>query len=127
MRMRKTKYPGVWRLPSGGYHVRTSAIDPRSGRLLTRKRNLPKASMADAIQEVARLREIAKAGGTVRDPKKPTVSSGAKPSVTRRRRRYDGPLQASAFARDKVVDLGSALVTADLDDRGPVLPRDGDS
>ena len=72
--MQKTKYPGVWRLPSGGYHLRTSAIDLRTGRLLTRKRNLPTATLAEAIQEVARLRQIAKAGGTVRDPKQPTLS-----------------------------------------------------
>jgi|SRR5579871_94732 len=72
--MQKTKYPGVWRLPSGGYHVRTSAVDPRTGRLLTRKRTLPEASLDDAIQEVARLRQIAKSGGTVRDPKRPTLT-----------------------------------------------------
>ena len=72
--MQKTKYPGLWRLPSGGYHVRTSAIDPRTGRLLTRKRNLPTATLKDAIQEVARLRQIAKSGGTVRDPKRPTLT-----------------------------------------------------
>ncbi len=76
--MQKTKYPGVWRLPSGGYRVRTSAIDPRSGRLLTRKRTLPEATLAQAIQEVARLRQIAKCGGTVRDPKKPTLSAFAR-------------------------------------------------
>jgi integrase len=76
--MQKTKYPGVWRLPSGGYHVRTSAIDPRTGRLLPRKRNLPTATLAEAIQEVARLRQIAKAGGTVRDPKQPTLTAFAR-------------------------------------------------
>jgi integrase len=76
--MQKTKYPGVWRLPSGGYHVRTSAIDPRTGRLLPRKRNLPTATLAEAIQEVGRLRQIAKAGGTVRDPKQPTLTAFAR-------------------------------------------------
>lgn len=76
--MEKTKYPGVWRLPSGGFHVRTSAVDPRTGRLLTRKKNLPKATIRKAIQEVARLREIARSGGTVRDPKKPTVLAFAR-------------------------------------------------
>jgi integrase len=75
--MQKTKYPGVWRLPSGGYHVRTSAIDPRTGRLLPRKRNLPTATLAEAIQEVARLRQIAKDGGTVRDPRRPTLTAFA--------------------------------------------------
>ena len=75
--MQKTKYPGVWRLPSGGYHVRTSAIDPRTGRLLPRKRNLPKATLAEAIQEIARLRQIAKDGGTVRDPRRPTLTAFA--------------------------------------------------
>src|SRR5450631_85011 len=76
--MQKTKYPGVWRLPTGGYHVRTSAVDPRTGRLLTRKRTLPEASLDEAIQEVARLRQIAKAGGTVHDPKRPTLTAFAR-------------------------------------------------
>jgi integrase len=76
--MQKTKYPGVWRLPSGGYHVRTSAIDPRTGRLVPRKRNLPTATLAEAIQEVARLHQIAKAGSTVRDPKQPTLTAFAR-------------------------------------------------
>jgi len=76
--MQKTKYPGVWRLPSGGYHVRTSAIDPRTGRLVPRKRNLPTATLAEAIQEVSRLRQIAKAGNTVRDPKQLTLTAFAR-------------------------------------------------
>jgi hypothetical protein len=66
--MNKTKYPGVWRLPSGGYHVRTSAIDPRSGKLLTRKRNLPAtATLRQAIQEV---------GG----PSSPQAAPGRRPA-----------------------------------------------
>lgn len=76
--MQKTKYPGVWRLPSGGYHVRTSAVDPRTGRLLARKRNLPTATLAEAIQEVGRLHQIAEAGGSVRDPKQPTLTAFAR-------------------------------------------------
>jgi hypothetical protein len=47
--------PGrVWRLPSGGYHVRTSAIDPRSGKLLTRKRNLAKTATHSSRDSDAR-------------------------------------------------------------------------
>ena len=94
--MQKTKYPGLWRLPSGGYHVRTSAIDPRTGRLLTRKRNLPTATLKDAIQEVARLRGNAPSPGA--------------PSATQ----SDRPLRSSR-------DLGSKHISHTND----VRPRQG--
>jgi integrase len=96
--MEKTKYPGVWRLPKGaGFFVRTSGIDPKTGRLRPIKRKMPRATLKEAIQEVVRLRDVARSGGSVREPRKPTLTAFARSWIGEHFRRKKSDLTKARY------------------------------
>jgi integrase len=91
MQRRKTRFPGVYRLPDGRFWVRATFVCPRTGKRRDTSAALPSGATEDeALREQRRLRETLAAAGEPQpaaSTPKPTVASYAKQWLEAKARR----------------------------------------